>query len=167
MAKGNELTDFQKGEILALKGLMSQQKISVRLDIPRTTIDSFITRAETRNSIENIPRPGAPRKTSKSDDHYIVRTAECNMRIPLKELRADTISNISEQTLRRRLRETGIRKWRAVNRTLLTKTQAKRRLIWARAHHHWTVDDWRKVMYSDEAAVSKDSDPRKLRIFRR
>jgi transposase len=167
MTKGKELTDFQKGEILALKGLMSHQKIGVRLDIPRETITDFLKRVEIRDSIENIPRPGAPRKTSNSDDRYIVRTAECNTRIPLKELRADTISNVSEQTLRRRLRETGIRKWRAVNRALLTKTQAKQRLIWAKAHRHWTMDDWRKVMYSDETAVSKDSDPRKLRVFRR
>ena len=167
MAKGKELTEFQKGEILALKDLMSHQKIGARLDIPRRTITNFLKRVEIRDSIENIQRPGAPRKTSKSDDHYIVHTAECNTRIPLKELRADTFSNISEQTLRRRLREAGIRKWRAVNRALLTEIQAKQRLIWAKAHQHWTMDDWRKVIYSDECAVSKDSDPRKLRVFRR
>ena len=134
MPKGKELTEFQKGEILALKGLMSQQKISIRVDIPRETITSFLKRVETRDSIKNIPRSGAPRKTTKSDDRYIVRTAECNTRIPLKELRADTISNISLQTLRRRLREAGIRKWRAVDRPLLTKIQVKQHLKWARAY---------------------------------
>ena len=40
-------------------------------------------------------------------------------------------------------------------------------MAWAKAHRHWTVEDWRKVLWSDECAVKKDSDPRKIRVFRR
>jgi hypothetical protein len=34
---------------------------------------------------------------------------------------------------------------------------AKKRLAWARAHQHWTVDNWKWVIWSDECAVQKDS----------
>ena len=146
MSPRKELTDFQKGEIVALIDLMSHRDIGIRLNIPHQTVTSFLKRLATRGSVENIHRPGAPRKTSNSDDRYIVRTAERNTRIPLTELRAETISNISEQTLRRRLREAGIRKWRAVDRPLINKKQARQRLAWAKAHRHWTVEDWRKVL---------------------
>jgi transposase len=167
MSERKQLTNFQKGRIVALKDLMSHRKIGIRLKIPHQTVSSFLERLATRGSIENLHRSGAPRKTSISDDRYIVRTAECNTRIPLAELRTETITNISEQTIRRRLREAGIRKWRPVDRPLLNKNQAKLRLAWAQAHRHWTVEDWRKVIWSDECAVKKDSDPRRLRVFRR
>ena len=110
MSPRKELTDFQKGEIVALIDLMSHRDIGIRLNIPHQTVTSFLKRLATRGSVENIHRPDAPRKTSNSDDRYIVRTAERNMRMPLTELHAETISNISEQTLRRRLHEAGIRK---------------------------------------------------------
>lgn len=44
-------------------------------------------------------------------------------------------------------------------RSLLTWRHVARRLKWTRAYRHWTVDDWHKVIYSDECAVQKDSDP--------
>ena len=90
------MTEFQKKEILVLKGLMSHSKIGIRLSIPRPTITSFLEHIETRESIETILRPATSQETSNSDDCYIMHTAECNARISLKELRADTISNISE-----------------------------------------------------------------------
>ena len=30
-------------------------------------------------------------------------------------------------------------------------------LKWASAHRHWTVEDWAKVVWSDELAIQKDS----------
>src|SRR5579859_4762101 len=59
--------------------------------------------------------------------------------------------------MRRRLREEGIRKWRAIKRPLLTQKHTKERLVWAKAHRHWTVDDWKRVIWSDESAIQKDS----------
>ena len=79
------------------------------------------------------------------DNHYIVCAAECNTRIPLAELRVETINNVSQQTLRRRLREARIRKWKPVIWPLINEKQAKLRLAWAKAHRHWTVEDWRKI----------------------
>ena len=75
--------------------------------------------------------------------------------------------NVCEQTIRRRLKEAGIRKWKAVKRALLTQKRATNHLKWSKAHRHWTVEDWGKVAWSDECAVQKDSDPRQLYVFRR
>ena len=43
----------------------------------------------------------------------------------------------------------------------------RKRREWAKAYQHWTREDWEKVAWSDESAIQKDSDPRKLWIFRR
>jgi len=163
----NRLTDFHKGKIDALRPYFSHHEIASQLGIPQRTVSSFLKRLDERESIENIPPPGRPRKTSISDDRYIVHSAELETRVPLRELQRDVGLNVSQQTIRRRLREAGIRKWKAVKRALLTKKHAANRLSWAKEHQHWTVDNWRKVVWSDECAVQKDSDPRQLQVFRR
>jgi len=167
MTREHELTDAQKGAILALIPLYSHVAIGAQLGIPRTTITSFVNRTRKRESLENLPRPGRPRILSDTAVRYLVRNAESETRVPLKALR--NLSNIeaSEQTIRRRLREEGIRKWRAVKRPLLTQKHAKKRLAWAKAHRHWAVDDWRRVIWSDECAVQKDSNATGYWVFRR
>lgn len=97
---------------------------------------------------------------------YLVRNAESNTRVPFKELKNLTNIDASIRTMQRRLREEGIRKWRAVKRALLTQKHAKERLAWARAHQHWTVDDWKRVIWSDESAVQKDSNATGCWVFR-
>ena len=98
-----ELTDFQKGEIIALRKLMSHREIGRRLDIPHRTVSSFLTRFDLRQSIENLLRPEASQKLSESDKCYIIHTAKLNTRIPLAELQKQMNCNVSEQILHRRL----------------------------------------------------------------
>ena len=104
------LTDFKKGEIIALRKHLSQRGISRQLEIPRRTIRNFLARYDERENIDDLPKPGRPRKTTTADDHYIVRSALMETRIPLAELKQNVNLGISEQTLRRRLKEDGIRK---------------------------------------------------------
>ena len=68
MPKAHELTDFQKGEIVALEPQFSHTKISTQLNIQRPTVTKFLQRFKNRKSIENLPRSSRPRKTSKTRD---------------------------------------------------------------------------------------------------
>ena len=162
-----QLTAFQKGQIEGRRHTMSHAGVGRELGIPRRTITSFLSRFDEHGTIENLPRPGAPRKTSAAGDRYIVRTAESETRLPLAELRVQINEDVSEQTIRRRLHEAGIQKWRAVNRPLLSKKHAAQRLEWAREHRTWTREDWAKVAWSDESAIQKDSDSHVQWVFRR
>jgi len=101
MANREELTDYQKGQIEGHMGTMSHAKIREELGIPRRTVSSFIQRLKTRENQENLPRPGRPRKTSKSDDRYLVYAAEGDTDQSLKELRNTTNIGICIQTIRR------------------------------------------------------------------
>jgi transposase len=162
-----QLTDFQKGEIVALRDSMSHREIGRQLDIPHRTVSSFLERYDQRKSADNLPHPGAPRKLSTADIRYLVRTVESETRVPLAEIPVNTtFSNVSVRTIRRRLREEGIRKWKAVGRTLLTPKDAKLRYKWAKAHRHWTREDWEKIVWSDESLIKQDSDPRQMWVFR-
>jgi hypothetical protein len=78
MGNRHELSDFHKGEILALEPHFSHAVIGRQLAIPRQRIVDFIERSKSRESIENLPRPGRPWKTSKTADRWLIREAECN-----------------------------------------------------------------------------------------
>ena len=160
------LTDIEKGEIIVLSKTNSHGEISRELGIPRRTVSSFLERLKTRHLPYNLPHPGRPRKTSNKFDRWLVRTALTETKLPLKELKSIANIPVCEQTIRRRLKEKGIRKWRALKRPLLNNEHARKRLEWARAHRHWTIEDWAKVIWSDESAIQKDSDTRTVWIWR-
>jgi transposase len=167
MSSRHELSDYQKGQIEGRASVMSHEEIGEELEIPRRTISSFLQRLRNRKTKENLLRSGRPRKTSKSDDRYLVHTAEADTDQTLKELRNVTNTDISIQTIRRRLREAGIRKWRAKKRALLTKKQAAQRYKWAKEHRHFTHDDFALFMFSDESLIRKDNDSHTKLVFRR
>ena len=134
-----ELLEFQKGEIVALNDLYSHREIGRQLDIPHSTVSPFLNRYTDRENYNNLHHTDRPRKTTSSDDHYLVHSAESNTSQPLA---LDTNLDVSEQTNRRRLREVGIAKHKAVNRPPLTPKHITARLKWAREHRNWSVEQW-------------------------
>ena len=137
MAKKHELTDIQKGEILGLIPHFSEREIGRQLGIPHETVNDFIHRYQTRQSMENLPRPGKPSKLSKRSDRLLVRLMESKTRIPFRELKNELNQDVSKRTIQRHLQKVAdIRKWRAVKWSLLTKEHAKARRKWAQAHLH-------------------------------
>ena len=104
-------------------GILLRRLHSFPLMIPINSVLEILLRVVlgSLNPYENLSRPGAPRKTTAATDRYITRTAQSETRIPLAELAAETNCNVSERTVHRRLHESGIRKWRAVERPLLSK----------------------------------------------
>ena len=161
-----ELSEFQKGQIVALSAIYSAREIGRQLGISHSTVSAFLSRYADRENYDNFHHIGRPRKTASSGDRYIVRSAETNTSQPLTQLRLDTNLDISEQTIRRRLQENGIAKHKAVNRPLLTRKHIAARLKWAREHSDWSLEQWQSVIWSDETMVRNRSDPRPKLVFR-
>ena len=105
-----ELTEFQKGEIVALSHDYSHREIGNYLRIPHSTVSAFLKRYAERENQENLPHPGRLSKTSNADNRYFVHVAESETRVPLKEVSRQSGIDVSQQTIRRRLREASIRK---------------------------------------------------------
>jgi hypothetical protein len=61
--------------------------------------------------------------------------------------------DVSERTLIYMLKELGYTRGVARRRPLLKQLDMKRRLKFARAHKHWTVEDWRRVIFTDEMSI--------------
>ena len=61
---------------------------------------------------------------------------------------------ISGQTVRRRLRESGLRARRTVVGPILKKRHRTARLAWVHARRRWRLHTWQHVLFSDESRFS-------------
>ena len=163
----NELTDSQKQTIDTLHDLgHTPAEIHRALGIPSSTVSHVLKRIEERGTTANKKSPGRPRKSNERDDRILIRKSHSSPKMTLRELKYQADSNLSIATIRRRLHEVNNVKWRLGDRPRLTKEQAQKRFRWAKENLSKTVDDWRKVIWSDECFVENGGDAHGW-VFRR
>ena len=103
-----------------------------------------------------LRRPAPPRLNARrltpGEVATLLRLAREDPYISYAELRRGlrkTLNQVSDSTLRRRLREAGLRSYRAAKKPRLTDMQKTDRLDFARLG-----TNWREVMFSDECTIS-------------
>ena len=52
------------------------------------------------------------------------------------------------------LRKIGIQSRKKAKKPFLSKAHKQARLRWAQAHQHWTVDDWKRIIFSDKTKIN-------------
>jgi hypothetical protein len=76
-------------------------------------------------------------------------------------------TRISQDTVRRRLRETELRPYVPATGPLLTPVHRRVRVKFAREHVDWDIASWSSVLFSDESRFSLVSNDRGVRVYRR
>ncbi|CAI9617369.1 unnamed protein product, partial [Staurois parvus] len=61
---------------------------------------------------------------------------------------------MSPTTVRRELHGMGFHGRAAASKPSVTKCNAKRQMPWCKAHHHWTLEQRRHVLWSDQSCFS-------------
>jgi transposase len=102
---------------------------------------------------------GRPSKLSDVDICYAIRSissgkAENAVQLR-KSLQETTNQSISCQTVRRALKNTGLKAVVKKKKPFLKKKHIQDRLEFAKRHQHWTIDDWMKVIWSDETKINR------------
>lgn len=150
----------QVGAIVALhNNNLSQRQIAQQLNIAQSTVNMWIQRYKSEGS-KYTPRPkarmGRPRKTGKRTNNILKREIELQPTLSAKELivmHPELLSNVSERTIQRRLQlDLGLPSRQAAKKPLLTKKMKKARMDFCKAHLHWTEEDWKQVLFSDESS---------------
>lgn len=106
------------------------------------------------NSVKDKPRCGRKRVSSKRDDRNLIRMAMKNRCLTLIRLARQWTVPTSKHTVRRRLREFGLRARTPRKKPLLNVKQRRQRMEWAKRHRHWTGEEWNKVLWSDESKIN-------------
>lgn len=71
-----------------------------------------------------------------------------------KLLQTEVGTVVSNDTIRRTLRGSGLGAVEKPRERKLTKIHGRKRLAWCKAHRDWTIDDWKRVIWSDETKIN-------------
>jgi transposase len=168
---GQHLSDIDIAKILALdKVKTSQRKIASLVKCCKSAIQHTLATYRFENFQGRNPRREYHRNTTEHEDQYIERTLKQNYDLPLHDI-TNIISNnigqsISQTTVRRRRSEAGLGSYIAAKKPGLRPENVEARLNWAIAHKDWTVDDWRRVIWSDESSIWVGVNPRRQWVIR-
>ena len=161
MGRSRELPTETRSQIVLLRAEgYSMREIARRFRISVGTVSKTINRVLGTQSFASRPRSGRPRSTTNRTDNIIHRMAVVNPSVSSKGIRAEMaemgLRPPSYRTISRRLREKyHLPCRRPARKPLLTSIQRKKRLNWARAHQHWTMEMWKSVLFSDETSISQ------------
>lgn len=175
MTKGRRLDESEYRLIIELreKG-RTLKSIGKQLKCSKNTVWATINRLKKTGSCLPRERVAKKKLMSQSDDHYVklcskrdrrktlpVITQEFNLgRVAMKQ------SPVSKSTIRRSLLRMKMKGRVAAKKPLLRKENVRKRLAFCKKHRHWTEDQWRKVLWTDESKFELFGSKRRVFVRR-
>jgi transposase len=109
---------------------------------------------------------GRPSKLSSANIRHaqrLISSGKADTAVDVAKVLANvTNQSVSAQTVRRSLKVAGMKAVVKKKRPFLSKKHRKERMDFALTHQDWTVEDWKKVVWSDETKINRlGSDGRK------
>jgi transposase len=163
-----KLSDFEKGQIVAFsQSGVSNRLIASKINRSHTSINKFLKSYNNSGNYERKKGSGRKRKTSKVEDTKIISKAKKNIKLSAKKIRQQSglSSRITVQTIRNRLHEYGFFSTFQIKKPFISDINRSARLKWAKEHVTWTLDQWKRVLWSDESPFVLRYN-RKQRIWR-
>lgn len=145
--------------VLLLSEGLSIRKVAAQVSISAATVGRIAQKRMQDQAGWTPGRAGRPARLTVTDKRKIVRditSGKCDNAVQATaSLASDAGVVVNVRTVRRALRESGLRAAPKVKKPLLSQRHHKARLEFAIRHKDWTVDDWRKVVWSDETKINR------------
>ncbi len=155
-----------KGEISGQAKLgLKLTQIGRNLNVSRTIVQSVLGRLQTTFFEVNEPRSGRLISITPRAARILLRQLRSKSKIIWRKLKMNIGIDLNARTLNATLRAHEISHWLALKRPKLTPEAALIRLKWAKKHKDWTVNQWRKVIWSNEASVTRGSGKTREWVF--
>jgi len=155
------LTNIDIAKILRLaKVELSHHEIALLMHCSQKAVQHTLTSYTFETFQGQHPRREYPQKTTEREDQYIECALRQNSFLPLRDITNIIEPKILYTTLWRWRSEAGLGSYIAAEKPGLSKEQLASRLQWAVWYKDWTVDDWKKVIWSDESSMWIGVNPR-------
>ena len=110
---------------------------------------------DSNRALQDKPKPGRPHILGPRDERKIVRlivSGKAQTAVQVQsELRTGENLDVSTNTIRRALKRNGLASCAKRKKPLLRKKHRQNRLKFAKKYRKWAVEDWSKVVWSDES----------------
>ena len=139
-----------------LENGMSARQIAQDIGISKSMVSKIRKAAN-----KELPKPKSGRKKKLNARHiaWINKHIEKNPKTTLRKACHDVLQQLkiklAPTTLRKALLFSHFRARKIIKKPLLEPRHKKARLQFALDHRDWTVDDWRKVIWSDETKINR------------
>jgi len=142
------LSDAEIMQCLTLDKIgWSQRAIANEVKVNR---QSSPQRVQLRN-LHTTQAPSRPtRKTTKEDDRHLIMIAKRHYDLAFRDITNLSCLPISAKTVSRRCKEVDLVSRYARRKPYLKPKHKKERIQWATKYINYMVEDWSKVIFSDE-----------------
>jgi transposase len=150
----SRLSDSEIMRILTLAHTgVSTQKIADQVNWSQSTVGwikhTYNYETFTSRSLTRICK----RKTTIRQDRILLRVAKSNDDQAFRDIITISGIKVSNSTLRSLLKDVGLFSRIRRRKPFLKPQHKAARLRWAKKYAHWTVEDWLKVIWSDESSI--------------
>lgn len=136
------------------------------------TIRNLWLKLGVRGTIEHAGKGRVRRQTTSRADRRLIRLTRANPTLPATLLRLLWGQRnkwghvLSAQTVRKRLRESNLRCRRMLKRPRLTPAHVSNRERWGMQRVHWRLQQWRRVIFTDESRFRLFRADGRIRVWR-
>ncbi|GBN23389.1 Transposable element Tc1 transposase [Araneus ventricosus] len=157
MGKAADLSEFDRGQIVMARRLGTSITETARLvGCTRSAVvsihEKWINDGDTSSRRQGVGRPSVIKEKGRWRLSLLVKQ---NRRQTVAQLTAQYNAgpreSVSEHTDQRTLLDKGLCSRHPTRVPLLTKHLRQLRIQWAREHRDWTMDEWKRVAWSDES----------------
>lgn len=148
------LSQIEIGRILEARDSgESINDIAIRVGRSKSGVHGLIQRYEATGATTRRPSTGRKRKTTTFEDEQIAKEVLYNRAITSRQI-ADNLGlhDLSADTIERRIHEQlGFSSCFKIKKNFISEANRVKRLEWAEAHKDWTIEQWRRIIWSDES----------------
>jgi transposase len=151
------ISSAQKENIIALASNgQSTRKIASSLGVSQPTVVRAL-----QNLLPNhqSPHSGRPSKLSATSERAIITQITtgkvANAVQATKHINSIIPNPVSSQTVRRVLKRHSLKAVTKKKKPLLSAVHRKKRLAFALKYQNWTVEDWKRIIWSDETKINR------------
>ena len=134
----------------------SMGKIANIVEVFKSTVSKIKLQ---HNIVKKSNLGGLPSKLNEKNKRQIVRNITSgkvsNAVEAAKNLNDSLNIHVNPETVRRILKKAGLRSIVKKKKPKLSKKHKRERMLWAEKYKNWTLDDWHKVIWSDETKINR------------
>ena len=153
--------------ISLLKGGYPQHQVVTKTGVGMGTVNRISKELDLDK--ENNPG-GRPSKLSAHDKKLIIHqitSGKLDNAVQATQFINNVISNpVNPQTVRNVLKKSGLCSATKKKVPMLKKGHCQRRLQFALYHENWTVEDWKRVLWSDETKINRIGSDGKVYVWK-